>query len=382
MTHVFETYARWTIEPVSAQGSVLIDKDGKTYLDFTSGIAVCNLGHNHPHVVAALHDQIDTLWHTSNLFQMPLQEEVATKLVKDTHLSRVFFCNSGAEANEAAIKLARRASGKHRIISFQQSFHGRTFATMTATGQEKIYKGFGPLVSEFVHVPYNDFDAFLSAVNAETAAVMLEIVQGEGGVRPADREWLESVAGYCKAHGIYIIVDEVQTGIGRTGTRYAFEQYGIQPDIVTLAKGLGNGFPVGAMMATEPFASVFTAGVHGTTFGGTPLAMRVASSVLDVAFDQAFLQEVAEKGVYLAAKLQELAKSVPQVVQIRGMGLMWGIELSGPVKDVITALQGNGLLVLMAGENVLRLLPSLTVTTEQIDEAVAKIEQEICSVFV
>lgn len=291
----------------------------------------------------------------------------------------MFFCNSGAEANEAAIKLARKATGKTKIITFKQSFHGRTFATMSATGQEKIQAGFGPMLETFVYAPFNDMSTVKNLIDSETAAVMLELVQGEGGVIPAETSFVQELAKFCKQHSVLLIIDEIQTGIGRTGKRFAYEHYDIQPDIFTLAKGLGNGLPIGAMVANKRFYEVFGPGTHGSTFGGNPLAMAAAKTVLNIAFDKAFLNEVEQKANYLFAKLNEKLSSLPVVKSIRGKGLMIGIECQNEITALLPNFIQKGLLVLNAGPNVIRLLPPLIVTEDEIDIAVDIIQDELAS---
>lgn len=373
MAAIFPTYNRFDVKVKQAFGTRVTDINGKDYLDFGSGIGVCNLGHRHPDVQTAVEEQLNKYWHVSNLYHHPIQEEVAKKLTENSVGDYVFFCNSGAEANEAAIKLARKATGKTKIITFKQSFHGRTFATMSATGQEKIQVGFGPLLETFVYAPYNDIDAVKEMIDDETAAVMLELVQGEGGVIPADQSFIRELENICKEKSTVLIVDEIQTGIGRTGKRFAYEHYGIKPDIITLAKGLGNGVPVGAMLAIEKFYEAFGPGSHGSTFGGNPLAMAAAKAVLDIAFDEKFLEAVANKSDYLHAQLTERIEDLPIVKSIRGKGMMIGIECAEEISGLIPQLIEKGLLVLAAGPTVIRLLPPLTVTKDEIDQAVSVI---------
>ena len=366
MGALFQNYARRPIAIVEGKGTEVFDADGKRYLDFTSGIAVCALGHAHPVLVKAIQEQSEKLWHISNLFQSPGQEKLADTLVKDLHLSHAFFCNSGAEANEAAIKLARKHTGKHKIIVFQQSFHGRTFGAMSATGQDKVRNGFGPLVSEFVTLPFNDVEALKAAVDGETAAIMLELIQGEGGVNPVTDEFAAAIHEIHQATDVLLIVDEVQTGIGRTGTRFAFEQTVLKPDIVSMAKGLGGGFPIGGILGTAEMFDTFSAGTHGTTFGGNPLGVAVAQAVLGEVFNDEFLQGVQEKSAYFIDKLyQELPG-----IKVNGKGLMLGIGWGEEVAPYVTALDEAGLLTVAAGPKVIRLLPPLTVTKEEIDEAI------------
>ncbi|MBC2365147.1 acetylornithine transaminase [Listeria booriae] len=368
MSNLFPTYAKFPIEIVEGKGTVVKDVNGKEYLDFTSGIAVCNLGHCNEAVLAAVQQQLTQIWHTSNLFESSIQEQVADKLTAGSKRA-VFFCNSGAEANEAALKLAKKHTGCDEIITFQQSFHGRTIATMTATGQGKIHDGFGTLLPGFTYLPYNDLEALEQTISEQTAAVMLEVIQGEGGVIPATTEFLQGASALCAKYGALLIIDEVQTGMGRTGKRFAFEHAGIEPDIFTLAKGLGNGLPVGAMIGKAELAESFGPGVHGSTFGGNKIAMAAADVVIDHIFEEAFLAEVTEKGAYFQALL---AEQLPGVV-IRGKGLMFGIELETEAVEVVKSLQEAGVLTLTAGPNVLRILPPLTVSKTELEQVAEKL---------
>lgn len=371
---LFPTYNRFNVQVKEAFGTEVIDVDGKTYLDFGSGIGVCNLGHRHPAVQKAIETQLDKYWHVSNLYTQPIQQEVATLITENSVGDYVFFSNSGAEANEAAIKLARKATGKEKIITFSQSFHGRTFATMAATGQDKIREGFGPMLEKFEYAKFNDIESVKQLIDNNTAAVMLEVVQGEGGVIPADQPFLTELIAVCKQQNILVIVDEIQTGIGRTGKRFGYEHYGIEPDIFTLAKGLGNGLPVGAMVATKELGEKFGPGTHGSTFGGNPLAMSAAKAVLETMFTDAFLTEVEEKAAYIAERLQSEIAPLNVVKNIRQKGLMIGIEIDAPIGEVVTELIELGLLTLVAGESVLRLLPPLTVSEAEIEYALQKIK--------
>lgn len=373
MSALFPTYSRWNIEVSHAKGTKLYDTDGKEYLDFVSGIAVCNLGHCHPKVTKAVEEQLHKIWHASNLFHVPIQEEVAQLLVQNSAGDYVFFCNSGAEANEAAIKLARKHTQKAKIITFYQSFHGRTFATMAATGQEKIQKGFGPLLEKFEYLPYNDIEALQNADLSDVAAIMLEVIQGEGGVHPATEAFIEKVKEVCEKNDCLLIVDEVQTGIGRTGKPFAHQHFGLEPDIFTTAKGLGNGLPVGAMIGKAHLKEAFGAGSHGSTFGGNPVAMAAAKATLEEIFQPAFLQDVEEKGQFFKEQLQTALASSDRVKEVRGKELILGIECVDAVGDVILQLQKEGLLVLVAGPNVIRLLPPLIVSKEEIEIAVKKL---------
>lgn len=370
MSALFGNYARRPVQLVKGQGTKVWDENGKSYLDFTSGIAVLSLGHANPILVNTIKQQSELLWHTSNLFESKYQEELAEKLVKDTHLSHAFFCNSGTEANEAAIKLARKHTGKHKIITCLHSFHGRTFGAMSATGQDKVHNGFGPIVEKFDYIPFNDVESLQATVDDETAAIMLEVVQGEGGVHVITPEFAEAIRQICDEKDILCIVDEVQTGIGRTGTAFAFQQTALKPDIVTLAKGLAGGFPIGAMLGTAALYNSFGPGTHGTTFGGNPLAMSVATSVIQEVFTEEFLKKVQEKSQYLTEKLIE---ALPSSVEVRGMGLLKGItcEKSSVLVEVA---EKNGLLLVAAGDNVVRILPPLTVSYDEIDQAVSVLQ--------
>ncbi|WP_079514604.1 acetylornithine transaminase [Rossellomorea marisflavi] len=375
MSHLFPTYNRWELELVSGKGTVVKDGEGRSYLDFISGIAVCNLGHSPEVVKEAVKEQLEKVWHVSNLFPITAQEEVGGLLTENTDLDAVFFCNSGAEANEAAIKLAKKHTGRTKILTFKQSFHGRTFATMSATGQEKVHSGFGPLVPSFDYLPYND-ESVLEDINGdEIAAIMVEIIQGEGGVIPGTSAFLKAVEAKCTEWGALLIVDEVQTGIGRTGRPFAYQHHDLNPDIVTAAKGLGSGFPVGAMIGKEALTASFSPGTHGSTFGGNPLAMAAAKATLETIFVPSFLQEVEDKGAYFMKELND--KLSNHNVSIRGNGLMIGIGLESEAGGIITDLRENGLLTLPAGPKVIRLLPPLTVSFEEIDQAVAKVEEAL-----
>lgn len=373
MSHVFPTYARWNITPEQGEGSWLMTKEGIKYLDFTSGIGVLNIGHRNSKVEKAIIDQLGKYYHTSNLFQQPLQEKLATKLAEMTRLEAAFFCNSGAEANEAAIKLAKKATGRKKIVTCLQSFHGRTYATMGATGQEKVRVGYGPMLDNFAYVTFNDEEEVKSVVDQDTAAVMIEIVQGEGGVHPATESFIQAVKEAAKSVGALIIVDEIQTGVGRTGKAFAFQNFDLQPDIITVAKGLGNGLPIGAMLGSKQLVEYFSPGSHGSTFGGNPISVAAALAVVEEVFTEAFLKEVIIKGEYLKNKLSNQLVDCPAVVDIRGMGLMMAIELNESALPILQQLQQEELLVLMAGPNDIRLLPPLTVSLEEIDLAVEKI---------
>ena len=372
--HVMNTYARWPVTLVRGEGCRVWDDAGREYLDFVSGIAVNTLGHAHPRLARAIRDQAGRMLHCSNLFRIPEQEALADRLASLSGLDRVFFCNSGAEANEAAIKLARkywhdRGSPRRTIITATRSFHGRTLNTLTATGQDKVKTGFDPLPPGFVHVPFGDIAAMTHAVDDDTAAVLLEPVQGEGGVHPADAAWLRAVRKLCKDAGILLMLDEVQTGIGRTGAMFAFEHAGIRPDVLTLAKGLGGGVPIGAMLAREDAAAALGPGSHGSTFGGNPLSCRAALAVLDVIEEEGLVANAREQGARLMLGLKALARTRPVIVDVRGAGLLVGAELAVDAAEVITRCREAGLLLLSAGPKVLRFLPPLNVTAAEIDRA-------------
>ena len=373
MTYLFENYKRAPIEFVKAEGSYLIDSEGKAYLDFSSGIGVTNLGF-HPQVQQALIQQAGRIWHSPNLYLSSLQEQVAQELA-GSYDYLAFFCNSGAEANEAAIKLARKATGKQGIITFQQSFHGRTFGAMAATGQDKIKEGFGDGVPHFSYAVYNDLASVEDLVNQDTAAVMLELVQGESGVRPAEASFVKVLADFCQREGILLIVDEVQTGMGRTGQLYSFEHYGIIPDIVTLAKGLANGLPAGALLGKSSLAPAFGPGSHGSTFGGNKLSMATALETLNIMKETGFMEEVRSKSAILLEQLQLAFKDHPKISAVRGLGMMIGIETSASLSRIVEAARQKGLIILTAGENVIRLLPPLTISREEIQQGIAILKE-------
>ena len=373
MTYLFENYKRAPIEFVKAEGSYLIDSEGKVYLDFSSGIGVTNLGF-HPQVQQALIQQAGRIWHSPNLYLSSLQEQVSQELA-GSYDYLAFFCNSGAEANEAAIKLARKATGKQGFITFQQSFHGRTFGAMAATGQDKIKEGFGDGVPHFSYAVYNDLASVEKLVNQDTAAVMLELVQGESGVRPAEAAFVKDLADVCQQEGILLIVDEVQTGMGCTGQLYSFEHYGIIPDIVTLAKGLANGLPVGALLGKSSLAPAFGPGSHGSTFGGNKLAMAAALETLHIMKEAGFMEEVRSKSAILLEQLQLAFQDHPKISAVRGLGMMIGIETSASLSKIVEAARQKGLIILTAGENVIRLLPPLTISREEIQQGIAVLKE-------
>ncbi len=371
--HIAGTYARYPLALKRGQGCTLFDEQGKAYTDFIAGIAVCNLGHAHPGLAAVLAEQAGTLWHVSNLFYTEPQTRLAAFLTAHSFADRVFFANSGAEANEAAIKLARKYfhdrgdTGRNRIVCMHQSFHGRTMATLSATGQEKVRKGFDPLLDGFDFVPFNDLEALEKIIGPATCAVMLEPIQGEGGVRCPAPDYLRSVRQLCDRTGCLLIFDEVQTGIGRTGKLFAYEHFGMTPDIMTLAKALGNGLPIGAMLATEPVAAAFGTGAHATTFGGTPLVTRVALEVLRIITEEKVIRQAQEQGLYLRQQLQVLQQTHPCITDIRGLGLLVGVQLDMPGAEIVAACREKGYLVNCVQDHVLRLAPPLIISRPEID---------------
>jgi len=375
------TYAPSPISIVRGRGSRVYDLEGREYLDFVAGIAVNTLGHAHPDLVAAIQKQAQHLLHASNLYYTEPQVKLAKALVDHSFAKKVFFCNSGAEANEAAIKLSRRyAHQKHgpdryEIITMLNSFHGRTMATLTATGQEKVQKGFEPLLPGFKYVPLNDLPELEKALSAKTAAVMLELVQGEGGVHVADRTYLKSLRELCRQHDVLLVFDEVQTGMGRTGTLFAYEQLGVHPDIMTLAKGLGGGVPIGACLATDDVAAAFSPGAHASTFGGNPLACAAALAVLRVLLEGRVLEQSRRMGDYLAKGLLDLKDRLHIVKDVRGLGLLQGMELTIEGKPVVDDCLARGLLINCTMERVLRFVPPLIIAQHEIDRLLDTLSQ-------
>lgn len=375
---VMPTYARADVVFERGEGASLWADDGRRFLDFGAGVAVTNLGHCHPKLVAALQAQAGKLWHTSNLYRVAGQERVAAKLVANTFADTVFFCNSGAEANECAIKMARKFhydSGDHdrtEIICATGAFHGRTLATIAAGGQEKHLKGFDPQMPGFVHVPFGNLNALRAAISEKTAAILVEPVQGEGGIVPGDPDYLQRLRAAADEFGLLLIFDEVQTGMGRTGALFAHQRMGVAPDIMPVAKGLGGGFPVGACLASEKAAKGMVPGAHGSTFGGNPLAMAVAETVLDVMLEPGFMDGVQAKAALLRQGLDSLAARFPAVIEeVRGMGLMIGLKCRIANTELQSRLMANGLLTIGAGDNVVRLLPPLIIGEAEINEALA-----------
>lgn len=369
MSYQFKTYQKKEISLEYGKGVYLYDQRGKRYFDFMAGIAVCNFGHNHQSTLNALIDQAKLLWHSSNLFRYDIQDKVAKKLVDISVCDHVFFCNSGTEANEAAIKLARRATNKNHIVSMKQSFHGRTTRSMAATGQSKVQEGYGPLLPSFSYATFNDSSSLEKSIQDDTAAIMIEVVQGEGGVHLITQEFVETINKLCHERSLLLIIDEVQTGMGRTGKMFAYEHYNLSPDIVTLAKGLGNGFPVGAMLGKGYLNDSFDIGSHGTTYGGNPLAMSVVNSVLKELAKEELLEKVLEKSNKWMIELEEKLIGISIVKEVRYKGLLIGIETFIPCNDIINKCEENGLLLISAGINVIRLLPPIIINEIEWREA-------------
>ncbi len=380
ITPVMPTYGGADLGIERGEGVYLIGKEGKRYLDFAAGIAVNSLGHCHPKLVAALTEQVNTLWHTSNMYRIPGQERLAQRLVDATFADTVFFTNSGVEAMECSIKMARKfhaangAPERFRIITFEGAFHGRSLAMIAAGGQDKYLDGFGPKVKGFDQIPFGDLEALKAAINDETAGILLEPVQGEGGIKPFANDFLRSVRALCDDNGLLLILDEVQCGVGRTGKLFAHEWAAIAPDIMAIAKGIGSGFPMGACLATEEAAVGMVKGTHGSTFGGNPLAMAVGNAVLDVVLEPGFLDHVNDISKRLRQQLAMLADEHSDVIEeIRGEGLMIGIKLKTPNLEMLQSLREGGLMTVAAGDNVIRLLPPLIIDETHIAEAIEKL---------
>ena len=378
---VMPTYGRADLVFARGEGAYLFTETGERYLDFGCGIAVTSLGHAHPHLVAALKDQAERLWHTSNLYRISGQERLAERLVANSFADSVFFANSGAEANEGALKMARRyqwANGhpeRYRTIAFNGAFHGRTLATISAGGAAKHLEGFGPPVEGFDHIPLHDSNALRQAITAETAATIVEPVQGEGGITPVDPQFLKAIRAAADEFGLIVIYDEVQCGMGRSGKLFAHEWAGVAPDVMSVAKALGGGMPIGAILASERDASAMTAGSHGSTFGGNPLATAVGNAVLVVMLEPGLLPGVEAKARALRKGLDDLARKHPEMIlEIRGLGMMIGVKVAPPVGDVVQALRDRKLLTVPAGDNMVRLLPPLIVEQAQIDEGLAALD--------
>lgn len=381
--YLMNTYNRFPVVLRKGRGMKVWSSDGKEYLDFVGGVAVNCLGHCHPKVVIAIQKQAQRLIHISNYYHIEPQIRLARLLVENSFADKVFFCNSGAEANEAAIKLARRyfrdhlGQNKFEIITALNSFHGRTLATLSATGQAKFKEGFGPLVPGFKHVEFNDAGAIEKAITKDTCAVMLEPIQGEGGVKIPDDDYLRNVRAVCDRHGILLILDEVQTGMGRTGKLFAYEHSGITPDIMALAKGLGGGVPLGAMLSTDKIASAFQPATHGSTFGGNPLVCAAAIATIDVLLEDGFvLDQCRRMGKYLQKRLEELKKEFPSIIaDVRGLGLLTGMELVRDCSQVVKTCLERGILINCAAGNVIRFMPPLIVTEKEIDHLMDVLEQ-------
>lgn len=381
-SHLLPTYARVDLAFERGEGVWLIATDGERYLDFTSGVAVNALGHAHPRLVAAITEQAQKLWHVSNLYRIPEGERLAARLCELSFADTVFFCNSGAEAMEGAIKMARKfhaANGqpdRFRIITFEGAFHGRTLATLAAGGNKKYLEGFGPPVEGFDQLPFGDIELVKKAIGPQTAAILIEPVQGEGGVRVVPPSFLRALRELCDAHGLLLVFDEIQTGMGRTGELFAYQRAGVAPDIMAIAKALGSGFPVGAFLGTTEAAKGMVAGTHGSTFGGNPLAMSVGNAVLDVMTEPGFFISVQRKAIGLRQRLAEVADRYPDIVsEVRGEGLLAGLKAVVPSVDLVDALRAEKMITVAAGDNVVRLLPPLIISEDEIAEGVARIDR-------
>ena len=381
-SHLLPVYARVDLAFERGEGAWLIATNGERYLDFTSGVAVNALGHAHPHLVEAVTEQAKKVWHVSNLYRIPEAERLAGRLCAASFADVVFFANSGAEAMECAIKMARKyqsVSGKperYRIITFEGAFHGRTLATLAAGGQKKYLEGFGPVVEGFDQVPFADLEATKAAIGPETAAILIEPIMGEGGVRVVPPEFLRELRRLCDEHGLLLVFDEVQTGVGRTGQLFAYQQSGMSPDIMALAKALGGGFPLGACLATAEAAKGMVAGTHGSTFGGNPLAMAAAGALLDVVLADGFLERVRHTALILKQKLAEIRDRHPAVIaEVRGEGLLVGLRAVVPSSQLVDELRAEKMITVAAGDNVVRLLPPLIVSEDEVAEAVRRIDR-------
>src|SRR6201996_8585509 len=381
-SHLLPVFARVDLGFSHGEGCYLIATNGDRYLDFTSGVAVNALGHAHPHMVKALQEQATKLWHMSNLFKSPDGEKLAARLCEESFADFVFFCNSGAEAMEGVIKLVRhhhfsKGHGeRYRIITFEGAFHGRTLATLAATGSAKYLEGFGPPMDGFDQVPHGDIEAVKKAIGPHTAAILIEPIQGEGGVRSAPNAFFKALRQLCDEKGMLLVFDEVQTGMGRTGELFAYKRLGVTPDVMPLAKALGGGFPIGACLATADAAAGMTPGSHGSTFGGNPLAVAAANAVLDVMLQPGFLEHVQKMSLLFKQKLASVVDRHPGVLaEVRGEGLLIGLKAVVPSTDLVTALRGQKLLTVGAGENVVRFLPPLIVSEAEIEESVARLER-------
>src|SRR5947199_9432942 len=382
ISHLLPTYARVDLDFERGEGAWLVATNGDRYLDFTSGVAVNALGHAPPHLVEAITKQANRVWHVSNLYRIPESERVAERLCAASFADVVFFCNSGAEAMECAIKMARKyqsASGRperYRMVTSEGAFHGRTLATLAAGGQKKYLDGFGPVVQGFDQVAFGDLEAAKRAVGPETAAILIEPIMGEGGVRVVEPEFLRALRRLCDEHGLLLIFDEVQTGVGRTGELFAYQRCGVTPDIMALAKALAGGFPLGACLATAEAAKGMTTGTHGSTFGGNPLAMAAAGALLDVVLADGFLERVRKVSIVLKQQLAEIKDRYPTVIaELRGEGLLVGLRAVGPSGELVDELRAEKMITVAAGDNVVRLLPPLIISEEEVAEAVRRIDR-------
>ena len=379
---ILPSYSRANLRFVKGEGVWLFNENGEKYLDMGAGIAVNCLGHANPHLTKVLTDQASQLWHTSNLYHIPNQEKLAKNLVQSTFADTVFFTNSGTESMECAIKMARKFHHSNddlertEIITFENSFHGRSLAMISAAGSEKLTKGFEPILSGFIQIQYNNIEKLTEVVSTKTAAIVLEPIQGEGGIIPAQEHFLSQVKKLCVENGILLILDEIQCGVGRTGSLFAYEEYDVKPDIMAIAKGIGGGFPLGACLATERAAQGMTAGTHGSTYGGNPLACAVGNAVLGIINDQEFLDKVKDKSLLLKQKLAYLLDQHPDIFEeIRGKGLMMGLKCKILNTDLVNAGYQKGLITVPGGDNTIRLLPPLNITNKEIDVAVTMLDE-------
>ncbi|MBI5326942.1 MAG: acetylornithine transaminase [Deltaproteobacteria bacterium] len=383
--YIANTYNRFSIAITKGKGCRVWDADGKEYLDFVAGLAVCNLGHCHPKVVKAIQEQAEKLIHVSNLYHIELQAQLAELLCKNSFAEKAFFCNSGAEANEAAIKLTRKyfkdkGESRFQIITMEKSFHGRTMATLAATGQKKFQQGFEPLLEKFIYVPFDDVDAVARAITTDTAAIMLEPIQGEGGVNIPSDNYLKDLKALCRGKGLLLIFDEVQVGMGRTGKLFAYEHYDVAPDIMTLAKGLAGGVAIGAMLATDEVAKSFVPGTHASTFGGNPLAAAAGIAAIKAVLEEDMLENCRKVGKYLLEKLYTLKAEYPFIKEVRGKGLIIGMELTIPGAGIVKACMEKGLLINCTSDTILRFIPPLVVTEKDVDEMMGILRKQLSAV--